>query len=445
MSAAPPPDTIFAPATAAGRAGIAVIRVSGAGAAAALAALAGGAGPPRRMTRAVFRDPESGEALESGLSVFFPGPASFTGEDVAELHIHGGRATVEALCAALRRLGLRFAEPGEFARRAFGNGRLDLAEIEGLADLVAAETEAQRRQALRQLSGALSALAEGWRACLVRALAHLEAAIDFADEDIGDPAAGVAASLAALAGEIAAHLADGRRGERLRDGVEIAILGPPNAGKSSLLNALARREAAIVAETAGTTRDVVEVRLDLGGLPVTVADTAGLREAADAVEAEGVRRALARADAADLRIVLVDASAPAVPAAAAALIDGTALVVANKTDLATAPPPPTLSGAPVHALSLKTGAGLAALLAAIEERARALADDGAGGAPLTRARHRAALEDCHAALVRAQGEAEIELRAEDVRLAARALGRIAGRIDVEDVLDVVFAELCIGK
>lgn len=446
MTARPDRDTIFAPATAPGRAGVAVLRLSGPGASSALAALAGRIPPARRASRVRLRNLASGETLDDGLAIFFAAPASFTGEDVAELHIHGGRATVDAVCASLRALGLRLAEPGEFARRAFHNGKLDLAEIEGLADLVAAETEAQRRQALRQLSGDLSALVEGWRARLVRALAHLEATIDFADEDIPpDLVAGAKAELAALGGEIDAQLADGRRGERLRDGIEIAVVGPPNAGKSSLVNALARREAAIVAETAGTTRDVIEVRLDLAGLPVTVADTAGLREAADAVEREGVRRALARAEAADLRIVMLDAAAPAPDAAVAALIDASALVVLNKTDLvAAATPLRRIGGQPALALSLKTGDGLAALLGAIETRARALVEGGAA-APLTRARHRAALEDCRDALARAIAAQAMELIAEDARLAGRALGRIAGRIDVEDVLDSIFAEFCIGK
>ena len=447
MSQPAPADTVYAPATAPGRAGIAVIRISGPGAAGALSALAGKAPPPRRAVRARFRDPRSGEALDDGLALFFAAPASFTGEDVAELHIHGGRATVDAVCGSLRALGLRLAEPGEFARRAFHAGKLDLAEIEGLADLVNAETEAQRRQALRQYSGALSALVEGWRERLVRALAHLEAAIDFIEEDIPDDLLPQAkAALAALAAEIETHLADGRTGERLRDGVEIAVIGPPNAGKSSLVNALARREAAIVAETAGTTRDVIELRLDLGGLPVTVADTAGLREAADAVEREGVRRALARAESADLRIVMLDAAAGPPGATVAAQIDGAALVVLNKADLvAPGALPARVADRPALALSLKTGDGLRDLLAEIERRVRALVDAGAGAAPLTRARHREALEDCAAALRRARAAGAVELVAEDARLAARALGRITGRVDVEDLLDVVFAEFCIGK
>jgi tRNA modification GTPase len=449
-------DTIFAPASGAGRAAVAVVRISGPGAAAAVREMTGGELPePRRARLAELRDPANGEALDKGIALWFPGPASFTGEDMAELHLHGGHAVIAAITQALAaRPGVRPAEPGEFSRRAFLNGKLDLTEAEGLADLVNAETEAQRRQALRQMEGALGRLYEGWRETLVGALAHLEADIDFPDEDLPDAvAARVRPQILRIKHEITQHLADNRRGERLRDGLYIAIVGPPNVGKSSLLNALARRDAAIVAATAGTTRDVIEVHLDLGGLPVIVADTAGLRGALDAIEDEGVRRARARAAAADLRIAMVEATRwPEIDSEVAPAIDGDALLVVNKIDLRR--PHPAVAAAALAprparavAVSVRTGEGMAELLAAlaaqVAERVGAL---GPGTAPaLTRARHRAALEDCVAALERFEGAALAELAAEDVRLAARALGRITGRVDVEEILDVIFRDFCIGK
>src|SRR5690606_16468341 len=298
--------TIFALASAAGRAGVAVVRLSGSTASRALETLSSQPLPsPRRASLRRLHD-SAGERLDDALVLWFPAPHSYTGEDVVELHLHGGRAVVRDVLEALAAVpGLRPAEPGEFTRRAFDNGKLDLAEVEGLADLIDAETAGQRRQALRQLDGGLSALGEGWRARLVRILAQLEADIDFPDEDLPERvAAAVAPGIEELANEMRRHLDDGRRGEILREGFHIAIIGPPNAGKSSLLNWLAQRDAAIVSDTAGTTRDVVEVRLDLGGWPVIVADTAGLRETAETVEREGIRRARARAEAADLVIAL---------------------------------------------------------------------------------------------------------------------------------------------
>jgi len=392
------------------------------------------------MARRVrLRDPESGEELDDGLALWFPAPRSLTGEDVAEFHLHGGRAGVSGVMTALRGLGLRLAEPGEFTRRAFVNGKLDLTQAEAIADLAAAETEAQRRQALRQLDGALGDLYRGWGDRLLRTLAHLEAAIDFPDEDLPpEIEARVVAETEALAGEIAAHLADSHRGERLRDGIAIAIVGPPNAGKSSLLNQLARREAAITSPIAGTTRDVIEVAIDLAGYPVVLADTAGLRQSSDAIEQEGLRRALARAETAELRLYVFDATAPAAAQGAAVWDRADTILVANKIDLSDAPPP---AGAlPVSAL---TGDGIAALVAAVAEWIAGRYD---GVAPaLTRARHREALEDAAVALRRARDAAPPELRAEDLRLAWRSLGRITGRAEIEDLLDVIFAEFCLGK
>jgi tRNA modification GTPase len=478
----PASDTIYAPATAPGRAAIAIIRLSGPHAGAALKALAGALPPPRTARYVRLRDPDSGEGLDDGLALWFPGPRSATGEDVAELHLHGSRAVLFAVMAALRRRGLRLAEPGEFTRRAFLNGKLDLTQAEAVADLAAAETEAQRRQALRQLDGALGTLYRGWGERLLRLLAHLEAAIDFPDEDLPpEIEIRVAAESAALADEIAAHLADGHRGERLRDGIAVAILGPPNAGKSSLLNQLARREVAITSPVAGTTRDVIEVAIDLAGYPVVLADTAGLRETADAIEREGLRRALARAKSAELRLFVFDASRPQDAEGAAAWPGPDTIVIANKVDLLTAgenpspalrervarpvrgepgegidngvaarPLTPTLSptggegvmsGAlPVSAL---TGEGIPALIAALTARIAQIYD---GAAPLlTRARHREALEEAAAALRRSLAAGLPELRAEDLRLAWRSLGHITGRVDVEDLLDVIFADFCLGK
>ena len=441
--------TIFALASGRGRAGVAVLRVSGPGAGPALAAVAGGVPAPRAAALRRLADPATGEEIDRALVLWFPAPASFTGEDVAEFHVHGGPAVVAGLAAALSALpGMRMAEPGEFTRRAFANDKLDLTEAEGLADLVAAETAAQRRQALRQLDGALGRLYGGWRERLIRALAFAEAAIDFPDEDL-DPEADRAALDAAEAvrAEIAAHLADGNRGERLREGFEIAIVGPPNVGKSSLLNLLARREAAIVADMAGTTRDVIEVRLEIAGWPVVLADTAGLRETADPVEAEGVRRAAARGRAADLRLVLVDArNWPDVPPEVAEHLGPGALLVANKADLVPLPLPPDAAGRLPLALSAATGLGMAELMEALGRAAGSALD--AGDAPvLTRARHREALSRAEAALAAAvaAGPRPPELRAEDLRTAAREIGRIVGRVDIEDVLDVVFGEFCIGK
>lgn len=440
--------TIFALATAPGRAGVAVVRVSGPASGDALAALTGKPLPtPRMATLVRLRDPKTGEALDDALVLRFTAPRSFTGEDVVELHLHGGRAVVAGVVEALSALpGLRVAEPGEFTRRAFENGKLDLTEAEAVADLVDAETSAQRRQALRQMEGALGQLYDGWRERLTRSLAHIEADIDFPDEDLPSGVSDAARPvLDALAAEIDAHLDDRGRGERLREGLHIAIVGAPNAGKSSLLNALARREAAIVSARAGTTRDVIEVHLDLGGYPVVLADTAGLREAAaDEVEEEGIRRALDRAARADVKVAVFDATAlPALDPATVALVDKDTVVVLNKTDLADAPIR-TVGSQDAVAVSARTGSGLAEL----ERRLTAFTADrlaGSGAPALTRARHRSALEECRDALRRALTAPLPELMAEDVRLASRALGRITGRVDVEDLLDVIFRDFCIGK
>jgi tRNA modification GTPase len=438
-------QTIFALASGRGRAGVAVVRVSGPEAGRALERLTGGLPPPRRVRRARIRD-QGSELLDDGLILWFPGPASFTGEDVAEFHIHGGRAVIDGLLEALGRCpGLRPAEPGEFSRRAFANGKMDLTAAEGLADLIEAETAAQRRQALRQMRGDLAKLYDGWRARLLRGLAHVEAAIDFAEEDIpADLELGVRREARALAAELAAHLDTGRRGERLRDGIEVAIVGPPNAGKSSLLNAIAGRAAAIVSPHPGTTRDVIEVALDLGGYPVLLADTAGIRHGIDAVEQEGVARAQARARTADIRLVVLDGALwPQTDAATAALIDETTLLVLNKADVLQ-PGSHLLDGRRPLPVSALNGRGVPELMAALEAAVEARFEVIAAPPP-TRVRHRAAQEACLEALHRAETAPSVELLAEDLRTAAAALGRITGQVDVEQLLDVIFRDFCIGK
>jgi tRNA modification GTPase len=436
--------TIYAPATAFGRAAVAVLRVTGPAAAAAALALTGKGPPePRRATLRRLRDPESGEIIDEALLLWFPGPRSETGEDLLEIQHHGGPAILTALLEALGRLaGFRPAGPGEFTRRAFLNSKLDLTAAEGLADLIDAATRAQLRQAYRQLDGALGRLYGGWRERLLTALALIEAEIDFAaEEEVPDAMlARVRPDLMAVRAEMAAHLADGHRGERLRAGVTVAVVGPPNVGKSSLVNLLAKRDVAIVTPYAGTTRDVIEVQLELDGLPVTLLDTAGLRETDDPIEAEGIARARRRAEAADLRLHIIDNDAPGVPP-----LEGPAtILVANKIDLA-----PTRA-LPVGAigLSCRSSTGIAELLAVLTERARALA--ATGETPLlTRARHREAVQAAAAALDRclAGSEAGLELAllAEDLRLSARAIGSITGAVGVEEVLDRIFATFCIGK
>jgi tRNA modification GTPase len=437
--------TIFALATPAGRSGVAVIRISGPAAGATLRGMTQrDLPPPRVASRRKFHGAED-TVIDDGLALWFPGPASFTGEDMAELHIHGGPAIIAAMTESLVAQGLQPAEPGTFTRRAFDNGKLDLTEVEGLADLIAAETEAQRRQALRQLEGAFGDQVETWRGALLGALARIEAAIDFPEEDL--PAGlveGVDEAMRAIGHAIAGTLDDDHRGERLREGLSVVILGAPNAGKSSLMNALARRDVAIVSDEAGTTRDVIELHLDLGGYPVLLADTAGLRESGSRIETEGVRRALDRAVRADLKLVVIDGAVwPVIPEATRAQIDAAAILVLNKADLLPGPLQ-ALSGHQLTAVSALTGAGLSDLLTALKARAAGLL--ASGDRPvLTRLRHRAALADCRQALMRGLAVGPVELKAEELRLAARALGRITGRVDVEDVLDVIFREFCIGK
>lgn len=435
-------DTIFALASAAGRSAVAVVRLSGPQALSALAALApGGALQPREATLRKLRDPVSGDVLDAALVLMFPAPRSFTGEDMAELQVTGGRAVVRGLFDALSHLGLRPAEPGEFAWRAFLNGKLDLSSVEGLGDLVEAETALQRRQALRLAGGELRRLADGIRTNLIEASAILAGLIDFSDVEDAE------ALSMAEARAVIRRAADGLRtalngaatARRLREGVRVVVAGPPNAGKSSLVNVLANRDVAIVSPQAGTTRDAIEAFLEIEGFAVTLVDTAGLRESDDAIEREGVRRTRSQLKSADLTLWL---QAPDQPAGADGDAGGTSakLKVTTKSDLIAG----EARGDGLY-VSASTGEGIKELLAAIGAAARE--GDGEGASLIAHERHRSAFANSLKALERALNsrQSEPELVAEDVRLSSQALQRIAGRIDVEDVLDQVFGRLCVGK
>ncbi len=433
-------DTIVALASGAGRAGVAVIRISGPAVRFGLETIAGAVPETRKASLRHLKDCANGETLDEALVLFFQGSASFTGEDVAEFHVHGGRAIVSGVMGALLALpGFRLAERGEFTRRAVANGRMDLTAAEGIADLVEAETGSQRRQALNQAGGALERAAAAWRDRLARMVALIEAEIDFPDEeDVPALFAEVRRRAGELLAEINAALAGAANGERLREGAVMVIGGPPNAGKSTLLNALARRDVAIVSPIAGTTRDTLEVHLDLHGYPVTLIDTAGLRETQDAVEAIGVERARASLERADLVIWLEAGDARSDPPPMAARV----LRVAGKQDDA--------GGAPAGfdlALSARTGHGMADLLVRLE-RAAQEALEGGETALVTRERHRRELQAIasHLGLVSAADElTPVEFVAEDLRLAVRAIGRLTGHVDIDEIYDVIFREFCIGK
>ncbi|APH55780.1 tRNA (5-carboxymethylaminomethyl-2-thiouridylate) synthase [Granulibacter bethesdensis] len=437
-------ETIFALASGAGRAAIAVIRISGPATQDTVLHLCGALPPQRRSSLRKLRN-RSGEILDQGIVIWFAGPGSFTGEDCAELHLHGGNAVIEGIADALVDLGLRPAEAGEFTRRAFLNGKLDLTEAEAVADLIDAETSAQRRQALQQLDGGLSRQLEAWTATLTKLLAWQETLIDFPDEDLpAEVDAALRTDLLLLRQEMAQALSEGAKAEKLREGLTFTILGKPNAGKSSLLNSLVRRDAAIVSSQPGTTRDTIEVRLILAGVPVTLIDTAGLRDSADSIEAEGVRRALARAESADLVLRTVDISTATESDFSAdqwpGLSEARSLMIGTKSDL-----PYTLPSSPdIVLVSTLTGDGMQRLKTMLEAEARALTSH-ATGAPLTRARHRAALQDAIQHLEDAESAPLEELRAEEIRLARQAVGRITGQIGVEQILDHVFSSFCIGK
>jgi tRNA modification GTPase len=423
--------TIFALSSARGKAGVAVVRLSGQSAGEILRNMAGELPMPRRAALRVLR--HSGDVLDQALVIWIPGPDSFTGEDVAELHLHGSIATVNAVLAALGSMpNCVIAEPGEFTRRALENECLDLAQVEGLSDLVEAETEAQRRQAFRVFSGALGQKASNWRTDLIRAAALLEATIDFADEDVPvDVTPEVLALMTRVQTDLRTETAGVAIAERIRDGFEVAIVGPPNVGKSTLLNALAGRDAAITSDVAGTTRDVIEVRMSLRGLPVTVLDTAGLRVSEDAVESIGIERAIARAEQADLRVILLD-RAEATPVIVP--VKGDIIVVA-KADL---------TGGDISAL---TGEGLDDL---VETLAATLEKQASGAGVAIRERHRISMRRAIEALDTAQDQLETapelaELIAEELRNAIRALDSLVGHVDIEHILDDIFSSFCIGK
>lgn len=449
-------DTIYALATPPGVGALAIIRLSGPGVLKALNTLTDGYSfSPRVATLAALYD-RQGVALDKGLVTFYQGPRSFTAEDCAELSLHGGRAVVDGVMRALGTLpGLRLATPGEFTKRAFLNGKLDLTEAEAVADLIHAETALQRDMALAQLSGNLKDLYEGWRRTLVRACAYLEAHLDFPDEDLPtDLLQKIRPGLEELHQALATHLDDGGRGERVRDGVRVVILGAPNAGKSSFLNMMARRDAAIVSEHAGTTRDIIDIHLDLNGAPVILTDTAGLRDIADdtphaRIEAEGMARALIRARDADLKLVLVDATSLGLNLSAMQdlVTPHNSLVVLTKSDLVSRETklPKNLLNVDAYAISSKTGDGVDVFMAVFSKRVHGLLGN-VSGATLTRARHRDHLTTCVQSIARVLATPlPPELMAEELRAATTALGRITGRVDVEDLLDIIFRDFCIGK
>lgn len=447
-------DTIYALSSGKGRAGVAVIRISGPGTVELLQGMCGGPLEPRKALLRSIVHPQSGEVLDQALALWFPGPHSFTGEDVGELHVHGGPAVIAAVLEAVGSVAhMRIAEAGEFTRRAFYNGKLDLTGIEAISDLVDAETQGQRKQALRQMQGGLSVLLNDWRDRLIHIQAYIEAGIDFSDEEDvpADVNKHMQANIFTLAQDIDRHLDDQKSGERLRSGLQVVIAGPPNAGKSSLLNVLAKRDVAIVSEQAGTTRDIIEVHLDLNGFPVTVSDTAGLREIGDGVEKEGVHRARMRIKDADVILWTTDSTQDEEPYDFGIDSDQSLIRLRNKCDLDSIYEKPTLGahdkdGCLLLNISAKTGAGLDHLVQHLTDISADLQSSGEH-AVITRGRHREALMRVAEALSKILGEPDQghELIAENLRIATRELGRITGKVDVEDLLDVIFNDFCVGK
>uniref|UniRef100_A0A1X7V7Q2 TrmE-type G domain-containing protein n=1 Tax=Amphimedon queenslandica TaxID=400682 RepID=A0A1X7V7Q2_AMPQE len=475
-------DTVFALSSGQGKCGVAVIRVSGPRASDVILNLGQfkSLPKPRAATLRRLRDPLSGDIIDHGLSIWFPGPNSFTGEDCVEFHVHGGKAVISSVLNSLSSLpGLKHAEPGDFTKRALLNGKLDLTEVEGLSDLIHAETEAQRKQALRQMKGDLSKLYNGWSESLLKSLANVEAIIDFGeDENIEEGLLEqVCRQIEELSKEIQSHLQDGRRGERLRSGIQVTIIGAPNAGKSSLLNILCQRPAAIVSPYAGTTRDVIESSLDISGYPVVISDTAGLRQVSDPVEKEGIKRAVERVESADLNILIVDSSLckdnlstlqcpepevlkklcsmnPSVSEERVLerLNHNNTLIVMNKTDLL----PSSHTIAPDNSnlicwVSCTTRKGIENFLDVLKNRLQMLGGDPLADSPhLTQQRHRHHLQDCSCSIQRfldcvKKGESDIVVAAEELRSALKEIGRITGKTDVEEILDVIFKDFCIGK
>lgn len=434
-------ETIYALATPPAKSGVAVVRLSGPRALAVLKELSGFADVTPRHAHYVTLG-----TIDKGIALYFNAPHSFTGEDVVELQLHGSIAVIRELFDVLAAMeGLRPAEPGEFSRRAFLNGKMDLLEAEGLADLIAAETGQQKRQAMRQMQGEVSGYFDELRARILKSLAHLEAYIDFPDEEIPESVlSGLSDDIKDLQDIIGSALSDQLRGERLRDGINVVILGAPNAGKSSLLNALAGKDAAIVSARAGTTRDIIEVHMEIAGYPVVLVDTAGIRQSSDEIEEEGVRRALARAAAADIKLVLFDGASVDSDAGSRALLDAEAIPVVTKSDILIYDINKLKFKQKIFSISAKNGQGIEALLAEIEKRIVSFFS-GAQAPLITRHRHRALLMETKACLEKSLRPAPLELRCEELRLAGQAVGKVTGKIAVDDVLDVIFKSFCIGK
>jgi tRNA modification GTPase len=401
---------------------------------------------PRIASVRWLHDPETGKRIDRGIVLWLPGPKTFTGEDIVELHTHGGRSVREAMINALNFInGVRLAEPGEFSARAFINGKVDLTEAEGIADLISAETEAQRLQALRQMSGGLKELYETWRVKLIKLSAYLEAEMDFSDEALpSNINESVYSNIRELVSDIEIHLLDKNRGQKIRHGIQIALLGAPNAGKSSLLNILAKKDVAIVSDISGTTRDVVKINLDLEGIPVSVSDTAGIHSASGKIEKEGIKRSYIESKSSDIRIIILDGETwPEVPSEIIDLIDEDSILLLNKSDLVKISSSNVIKQQP-KVISCLKGIGISEFTKELTEMVKNRYDIGEN--PLiTRERHRKAASDCLEALKRSLNVDQIELLAEDLRLAIYALARITGRVDVEDILDVVFRDFCIGK
>ena len=445
--------TIFALSSGKGKAGVSVIRVSGEATKNAILTLTKSEKCPQPRVASLkwFYDPVTGGRLDHGLVIFFQGPNSFTGEDVAEFHIHGGYAVVSGFLEALSKIeNLRPAEAGEFTRRAFDNGKMDLTEAEGLADLINAETEGQRRQALRQMDGNLKALYEGWRHEIISAMGYLEADIDFSDEEIPDDVTEkITPIVKKLYDDITIHLEDGHRGERLRHGLQVVILGSPNAGKSTLLNYLSKRDVAIVSDIAGTTRDALEVHLDISGFPVSIIDTAGIRKSNNTIESEGIKRAIKRAEQADLKIIIIDGSInETTDQQMIDHMDQNTMVLISKKDLGIVidlekQPKNIIGSWPV---SVKNGDGLNEFISAFENEVGKRMELTVAPS-LTRTRHRQLLQNAlgHMSRYLEAGHFELELLSEDLRMAARDIGKITGYVDVEDILEKIFTEFCIGK
>ncbi len=444
-------DTIFAQASGVGRAGVAVIRISGPQTTAAVQVLTKQPLPAaRQAVRRQVYDPATGALIDDGLLLWFPHPNSYTGEDVAELQLHGGLAIVQAVYQALNgQADCRLAEPGEFTRRAFLNGKMDLTQAEAVADLIAAETALQREQALRQYDGTLRRLYESWAEQLLRMVALAEAYLDFPDEDLpAVQASEMQNNCFTLIREIQQHLQHAKTGERLRSGIQLAIIGAPNAGKSTLINKLSQRDVAIVSPTPGTTRDVLEVQLDLHGYPITLADTAGLRSTDDTIEQMGIARATAWATEADLKLALFDLSKP-LDSITQKLVDANTLIIGTKLGQASAQDIAVFKkrfhGKPYILIDTPDNVGITELLNLLHHQLKQIFERPREQPLLTRARHREALQEALDTLIRGQTAALPELQAEDWRMALRALGRLTGQVHLEELLDIVFREFCIGK